>query len=57
LKQCIPETIHPFLPEKAEFYKIPLAFFRHSGMLGKYFPLTGWFRFTGRNLCKLTAKF
>ena len=37
-KLCFPETIHPFLPEKAEFYKIPLAFFCHSGMLGKYFP-------------------
>jgi hypothetical protein len=46
-KLCFPETIHPLLPENAEFYKIPLAFFCHSGMLGKYFPFAGRFRFTG----------
>jgi hypothetical protein len=47
LKLCFPKKFNPFLPEKTEFYKIPLAFFCHSGMLGKYFPFACRFRFTG----------
>ena len=45
---CVfPKQSIRFSRKKTVFIKFSLAFFCHSGMLGKYFPFACRFRFTG----------